>query len=61
MSHSEFGHKLRRIAFRRPARRVTEKGPAPLPPTLLNDMPSARTVELLWTGPGPETVGLDGL
>lgn len=47
MSHSEFGHKLRRICAHNPARRgLTTRR------TVRREMPP-NTIELLWTGPGP--------
>lgn len=51
MSHSEFGHKLRRICWHGPARRTAKVNPAPR--TARHDMPPSATIELLWTGPGP--------
>ncbi|MCA2265959.1 hypothetical protein QRB36_20280 [Mycobacterium marseillense] len=48
MSHSEFGHKLRRICSHNPARRgLTTRR------TVRRDTPPNTTIELLWTGPGP--------
>ncbi len=53
MSHSEFGHKLRRICWHGPARRTTKVNPAPARRTVRRDPPPNATIELLWTGPGP--------
>lgn len=48
MSHSEFGHKLRRICPHKPTRRgLTTRR------TVRRDTPPHPTIELLWTGPGP--------
>ncbi|WP_197512853.1 hypothetical protein [Mycobacterium sp. 852002-10029_SCH5224772] len=47
MSHSEFGHKLRRICRHKPPRRGINTRR-----TVRRDLPPYPTVEMLWTGPG---------
>ncbi|AGL37473.1 MULTISPECIES: hypothetical protein [Mycobacterium avium complex (MAC)] len=50
MSHSEFGHRLRRICSCKPDRRGARR-PA------RHDVPPHASIEMLWKGPGIDMPG----